>query len=106
MDSTTRDAMRRLARERAGVAALPAAAAPAPIARVSSLSGNAVAATGTAGIASPLTEDDYTLRTWHTAESMVSSDGVFTFYYTPLASLTLADANGAPVVINLAAPPT
>lgn len=62
------------------------------------------AGTGT-GIASPLTEPDYTLREHHPDVVLTSSDGVFTLEVQPLAAIELVDANGTPVRIEYAAPP-
>lgn len=66
----------------------------------------AAAATGTtAGIASPLTEPDYTAREYHAATVLTTTDGVFTLEIEPLAAVALQDANSAAVRIEFAAPP-
>ncbi|SEI17242.1 hypothetical protein [Pseudomonas asplenii] len=56
---------------------------------------------GGGGIASPLTEEDYTKREYW-PEAALSSDGLFNF--PALKSITLTDAGGAKAVINLAQP--
>lgn len=60
---------------------------------------------GRGGIASPLTEPDYTKRTWHPEVIVTSSDGVFTLGIEPIKHVEMTDADGAPVVIEYAAPP-
>lgn len=55
-----------------------------------------------AGIASPLTELDYTARTYHASiGELTSSDGIIVLEVTGLESITLQDARGDEVVINL-----
>jgi len=54
------------------------------------------------GIASPLSEADITKRVYWDNPSL-SSDGLFSF--PALKQLVLQDADGAPVIVNLAAPP-
>lgn len=56
---------------------------------------------GGGGIASPLTEDDYTKREYW-PDAALSSDGLFNF--PALKSITLTDANGDKAVVNLAKP--
>ncbi|NWD49015.1 hypothetical protein [Pseudomonas gingeri] len=56
---------------------------------------------GGGGIASPLTEEDYTKREYW-PDAALSSDGLFNF--PALKSITLTDASGAKAVINLAQP--
>lgn len=59
----------------------------------------------TAGIASPLTEEDYQTRTYHTAEStLASSSGLFVIRVKRLKHIELVDANDQPVALDLAAP--
>lgn len=55
------------------------------------------------GIASPLTEADYTKREYWT-NGLLSSDGLFTI--PSIKKLVLTDANGGEAVINLAQPIT
>ena len=84
---------------------------PPPIARarigpasgIGRITGGGSSQQATAGIASPLTEPDYTTRTWHTASAITTTDGIFTFVIEELASIDLTDANGAPVIIEFAA---
>lgn len=52
-------------------------------------------------IASPLTE---TARTYFAERTAISSDGVFTFAYSPIESVTFADANGSAVVLQYVDP--
>ena len=80
---------------RAAAIAIPSSAGAAKPARPS-------AAAGAAGIASPLTEPDYTTRTWHTAREVTTTDGIFTFVIEDIASLDMVDANGADVVLQFA----
>lgn len=61
--------------------------------------------TGTAGIASPLTEPDYGTRTWHDdALTTTSTDGTLTILWDLPATIDLTDANSEPVQIILDAP--
>jgi len=55
------------------------------------------------GIASPLTEADYTKREYW-VDGMQSSDGLF--FIPSIKKLVLTDANGGEAVINLAKPVT
>lgn len=64
----------------------------------------ATAKSGAGSIASPLTETTAT-RVYYTERTAASSDGVFTFKYKPIQSISFVDANGSPVVFNLAEPP-
>lgn len=59
---------------------------------------------GTAGIASPLTEDDYTLRTHYAAQEYVTDDGIWSFEIAPVHEVYLLDANGAEVLMVYAEP--
>lgn len=59
------------------------------------------AATGTGGIASPLTEPDYSAREWW-PNGLLSSDGLFVL---PAAKrIVMTDANGAEVIFDYAEP--
>jgi hypothetical protein len=44
-------------------------------------------------------------RTYHATKTLLSSDGFFALQVQPVASLTLTDAAGRTVVINLDNPP-
>lgn len=57
---------------------------------------------GTSGIASPLTEPDYTSRTWHTAREVTTTDGIFTFIVEDIDTVDMLDANGAEVALEFA----
>ena len=61
---------------------------------------------GLAGIASPLTEPDYTTRTWHAARDISTTDGIFTFVVEDLATIDMLDANGGAVAMQFAAVPS
>ncbi len=52
------------------------------------------------GIASPLTETAYAGRTWHPAQTLTSTDGVFTFAVRFIKTIGMTDANGAPVSLE------
>ncbi len=69
----------------------------------------APAATGTAGIASPLIEgaagEGATLaREYYAGITLTSSDGLISLDVEPLKKLTMRDANGEPVVMEFAQP--
>jgi hypothetical protein len=53
--------------------------------------------TGGGGIASPLTETAYADRTFFTAATIQSSDGIFTLNVSRLNTINFTDANGSPV---------
>ena len=68
-------------------------------------------AQGSSGIASPLTEKTKTEsaqtvpdRDYHPLTNFTTSDGLLVFSYRPTSVLRLTDADGNPVVINLARP--
>lgn len=79
----------------------------APVAGPGALPGRFKAAPGDAGagIASPLTEPDYSARTFHPDVIVESSDGLFTFKIKPTRQIAMTDANGRSVVFIYAAPP-
>jgi hypothetical protein len=56
---------------------------------------------GTAGIASPLTEPDYTARTWHATRSITDTSGLFTIEYECVEEVVMEDANSAPNEVRL-----
>jgi hypothetical protein len=56
-----------------------------------------------AGIASPLTEKDVTLRTYHPAQDIYNSDGTLVKVH-PIQSMIMQDANGNSVVMNFGLP--
>lgn len=59
---------------------------------------------GGAGIASPLTEKAYADRTYHSAKTITSSDGIFTLVVNPAKKLIFYDANGEKVEVIFQAP--
>lgn len=62
-------------------------------------------ARGGGGMASPLTEQDYALRTLHAARYLETSDGIFTFELMPPAKIVMTDADDVSHDFNYAAPP-
>ena len=56
------------------------------------------------GIASPLTEGDYSARTWHPERTVSSSEGLFVLVIKPVATMSFTDANNRPLVISYRAP--
>lgn len=46
-----------------------------------------------AGIASPLTEPDYSTRTWHAPVSVTSTDGIWVIQFEHVATVDMTDAN-------------
>lgn len=69
------------------------------------LNGSAQGGAASGGIAGPLTELDAEERTYHATKTLLSTDGFFALQVQPVASLTLTDAAGRTVVINLDNPP-
>lgn len=80
------------------IGALPAARGTAPW--VESRPGSS-----TAGIASPLTETDYSTRQYWPEQTIESVDGLLSFRIKPIKQITQADANGAEVLQVFAPPP-
>jgi hypothetical protein len=100
---TTRENIQRLAEKRPGVTQLDAAANPDPILAKTGLGSTGQQQTAAGGcIASPLTEPDYTTRTWHDAREVTTTDGIFTFIVEDLASVDMLDANNAAVQLIFA----
>lgn len=97
-------AIQNLAEKRKEPSDLAAAAIPAPIQAQTGLGRPATAGTGTAGIASPLTEPDYTTRTFHAAQTLLSTDGIWAWQIEYVATIDLTDDNGQPVQMILDAP--
>lgn len=95
MSQRLKSDIQRLARTRAQLEALIEAGDPAAILASDGL-GLRLAASGT-GIASPITEADYTTRTWHDAREIYTTDGIFTFIIEDLKTVDMMDGNGAPV---------
>lgn len=60
--------------------------------------------TGTAGIASPLTEQVYASRQYHENRYLPTTDGIFTIVEKPIKQITQQDANGALVIQQFAQP--
>ena len=58
----------------------------------------------TAGIASPLREVSPPQRTYHPPRQVLSSDGLFSFEWQPLASIAMVDANDREVVLEFGDP--
>lgn len=61
---------------------------------------------GGGGVSSPLTEASYAARTYHTASTIKSSDGIFALQIAAVATVTLRDADDREIVVKLAAPGT
>lgn len=64
-----------------------------------------IAGTGAGGIASPLTENDYSMRTFFAEKNVTDSSGLLVLKIKPIKSMRLTDANNALVDVNFAAPP-
>lgn len=64
----------------------------------------AITASSQGGIASPLVETDYSLRTHHAGVVLTSADGLFALTLLPVKDIRLVDANGQAVTLSLAAP--
>lgn len=56
------------------------------------------------GIASPLTETNYSDRTYWTDVNITSTDGFITFVHSPIKQMSFTDANGDNVVIDYKSP--
>lgn len=102
MSQRLKSDIQRLAQKRPGVVALKTAADPAALLAQTGLGTVPRISAGTAGIASPLTEPDYTTRTWHDSREVTTTDGIFTFIVEDLASVDMLDANNAAVQLIFA----
>lgn len=51
---------------------------------------------GESGIASPITEPDYSAREFHPERVYYSSDGLFTIHYKPIKKIVMEDEGGNP----------
>ena len=56
------------------------------------------------GIASPLTEPDYAMRSYWDYKTLTSQDGLLTFYVQPIKQLAMEDADTAEVIFNFDEP--
>lgn len=77
-----------------------------PVSAIPERSGSSAPSGGSGkGIASPLTEVDYTGREWFAEKAITSTDGIFTLKLKPIKKLTMTDALGNVVVFNFKSPP-
>lgn len=60
---------------------------------------------GSGSIASPLTETDYTDRSYHAPKTITSTDGLLTWEVEPIHHIYFTDLNGASVEIIYDTPP-
>ena len=104
MDSRLKEDIQRLAKTRPTVGASAASPKANPVDPVTSTGAVRAAASTGGGIASPLTEPDAAMRTYHTSRNISTSDGVFTFVVYDLATIDMLDATGASVVMEFDAP--
>jgi hypothetical protein len=103
MDARLQSDLTRLVKPSPGKAALPDAT---PLAAKQTGVGLARAAgnDGT-GIASPLTETDYTAREYHATEGeLQTTDGFFVIKYQYIKSVSMTDAQDQPVKLEFDAP--
>lgn len=82
---------------------LPSAPARTAIGPGTGLARDSAAAGG--GIASPLTEPDYTAREWHPVQTITSTDGLFVLEVSYLKAVSMLDAADRAVVFNFADKP-
>ena len=99
IDARLQQDLKRLTKERPGIAPLSGAVAPNPIASKTAI--GTATKVAEAGIASPLTETDYADRTWYATAMLTSTDGLFTLEYQLPASISFRDAAGAQVELIL-----
>jgi hypothetical protein len=93
-------------RPRRGKEAIPAAkSAGSPIGEKvgEGRAGENPSSSGAGSIASPLTERDASVRTYHPAQDVFSEDGTLVKVY-PVKSIRMTDANGEAVDFNYAIP--
>ena len=81
--------------------ALPAAK---PVSAIPDRIGTALPNSQTSGIASPLTEYDYSLRTFFDDQNFTDSSGLLVFKIKPIKLMKLRDANLSIVEIMFAEP--
>jgi hypothetical protein len=100
MDKDLQEDLQKLQAKPSGMARLPAAGNPDAIGPHT-----AFAASGgrsDAGIASPLTEAQYTDREWHPPRVIYSTDGLFSIRLRHIKTLKMADAADNEVVFEFA----
>ncbi|OQR35920.1 hypothetical protein BWR15_06220 [Pseudomonas sp. T] len=85
------------------LSALPARGSQASTRGTGTWSESRMPSTG-GGIDSPLTEQDFTARTYWPDKVIQSTDGVFSFKIKPIKSIRQVDANGAEVIQQFAQP--
>lgn len=104
MDRDTQENLQRLTTTRAEPGALSAAPTPKPRLKAVGIGRPTANATSAAGIASPLTEPDYTTRTWHTAQTLTSTDGIWAIQVQHVATIDMVDDNGLAVQFSYDGP--
>jgi hypothetical protein len=104
MDSRLKEDIQRLAKTRPTVGALAASAKANPVAPVTSTGAVRAAASTGGGIASPLTEPDAATRTWHSAITYNSTDGLWSFQMSHPHTIDFLDDNDQEVQFIYDAP--
>lgn len=102
-----RDDLRALAVSDSDARVLPPAAerAPIPAARgVATYTAPPIAPPVGGGIASPLTEELYSARTYHETSVILSGDFLLGIEIKPIKQITMTDADGQPVLMQYADP--
>lgn len=102
-----RDDLRALAVSDSDARVLPPAAerAPIPAARgIANYAAPPVASSAGGGIASPLTEELYSARTYHETSVILSGDFLLGIEIKPIKQITMTDADGQPVLMQYADP--
>lgn len=104
MDADLQENLRRITASRPEPGALSAPPTPTPKLKAVGIGRPTANASGTAGIASPLTEPDYTTRTWHTAQTLTSTDGIWAIQVQHVATIDMVDDNGLAVQFSYDGP--
>lgn len=79
---------------------LPKQASPKP-----DTAGRAANALPKAGSGGNLTEPSFAARTYHARRTIKSTDGVLTWQYDPIKTISMVDPSGTTVVLTFAEPP-
>lgn len=94
-----KDSVNRLEQRPPADKRLPAAVTPAAKRATTGL-----AVANSAGIASPLTETAYADRAYFNAQTLTSTDGIFTIEWEPIKTMSFTDANGNAAMLEFKEP--
>lgn len=77
---------------------------PKPQSPIPDSAGKGTNALPKSGSGGDLTESNYAERTYHSRKTLRSTDGLITWLYDPIKSVSMSDASGTSVKLTFAAP--